>query len=255
MSIILTRRDHIAHLTLNRPEAMNALSGEMLLAIDKSLNEIAASDARVLIVTGAGPRAFCAGADIGGLLNGSLHAQQQRLRFGQQVFDKLSRLRLPSIAAINGYAYGGGLELALACTFRIAAPNAKMGLPEVKLGLIPAYGGTQRLPRLIGAARATEMILTGRTLNAAEAINWGMVNQVSEDDITEAAVRFSNGFAGHSLHTMQLAQQAIARGANLPMEAALALESDLAAMALASADAAEGIAAFQSKRVSRFSDC
>ncbi len=156
MSVELATRDECAVLTLNRPEALNALSFAILRRIGAAFDEVAQSKARALIVTGAGPKAFCAGADIKELRNRDLMAQKRGAELGQAVFAKLDTLPMPSIAVINGFAFGGGLELALACTFRLATRNAKMGQPEIKLGLIPGYGGTQRLPRVVGEARALE---------------------------------------------------------------------------------------------------
>src|SRR5688572_6598231 len=180
MSPRLAYRDDVAILSLDRPEALNALSFAILDRIGALLDEVAQSKARALI--GAGAKAFCAGADIPELRGRDLAAQKRGAELGQRVFAKLDTLPIASIAMINGFAFGGGLELALACSFRLATANAKMGLPEIKLGLIPGYGGTQRLPRLIGEARALEMILTGRTVDAAEAERIGLVNRLVEGD-------------------------------------------------------------------------
>ena len=169
MAVELTRVEEFALITLNRPDALNALSFELIADLSRAFDEVAKSDARALLITGAGTKAFCAGADIKELTGRSLVAQKEGAEMGQAVFAKLDKLPIPSVAIINGYAFGGGLELALACTFRIATKNAKMGLPEIKLGLIPGYGGTQRLPRAIGEPRALEMIMTGRTVDAEEA--------------------------------------------------------------------------------------
>jgi len=160
MAVELTRVEEFALITLNRPDALNALSFELIADLSRAFDEVAKSDARALLITGAGTKAFCAGADIKELTGRSLVAQKEGAEMGQAVFAKLDKLPIPSVAIINGYAFGGGLELALACTFRIATKNAKMGLPEIKLGLIPGYGGTQRLPRAIGEPRALEMIMT-----------------------------------------------------------------------------------------------
>jgi enoyl-CoA hydratase len=180
MAIHLTRIEELALVTLDRPEVLNALNFELLRDLAAALDQVAEGDGRALLVTGAGDRAFCAGADIKELMGRSLGAQRQGAAFGQAVFAKLDTLPIPSIALINGYAFGGGLELALACTFRLAARTARLGLPEIKLGLIPGYGGTQRLPRLIGEARALEIILTGRTVEAEEAERIGLVNRITE---------------------------------------------------------------------------
>ena len=154
MPVELTYSDEAAILTLNRPEALNALSFAVIAEISNVLDDVAKSDARVFFITGAGDKAFCAGADIKELRNRTLVGQKRGAEIGQAAFAKLETLPMPSVALINGYAFGGGLEIALACTFRLATANAKMGLPEIKLGLIPGYGGTQRLPRLIGEATA-----------------------------------------------------------------------------------------------------
>src|SRR5258706_2379102 len=153
MAIHLTRIDELALVTLDRPEVLNALNFELLRDLGTTLDQVAGGDARALLVTGAGDRAFCAGADIKELMGRSLSAQREGAAFGQAVFAKFDTLPIPSIALINGYAFGGGLELALACTFRLAAPTAKLGFPEIKLGLIPGYGGAHRPPRPTCAGR------------------------------------------------------------------------------------------------------
>jgi enoyl-CoA hydratase len=154
MTLHLTRIDELTLVRLDRPEVLNALNFELLRDLAAAIDQVAGGDARALLVTGAGDRAFCAGADIKELIGRSLRAHREGAAFGQAIFARLDTLPIPSIALINGYAFGGGLELALACTFRLAARSARLGLPEIKLGLIPDYGGTQRLPRLIGEARA-----------------------------------------------------------------------------------------------------
>ncbi len=191
MAIHMSRTDELALITLDRPEALNALSFAQLGDLNRQLDSIAESDARALLVTGAGDRAFSAGADIKELMGRSLVEQRSGAMLGQSVLAKLDQLPLPSIALINGYAFGGGLELALACTFRLAAPTARLGFPEIKLGLIPGYGGTQRLPRLVGEARATELILTGRTVAAEEAERIGLINHIVEGDLIEAGQAFA----------------------------------------------------------------
>ena len=211
MAIHMSRIDELALITLDRPEALNALSFGLLHDLSRMIDSIADSDARALLVTGAGDRAFCAGADIKELMGRTLVEQRAGAMLGQSVLAKLDRLPMPSIALINGYAFGGGLELALACTFRLAAPTAKLGLPEIKLGLIPGYGGTQRLPRLIGEARATEMILTGRTVDADEAERIGLVNRIVDGDLIEAGMAFAREMTGYSLPVLGFARDAIRR--------------------------------------------
>src|SRR5258707_1199284 len=162
MAIHLSHHDEIALITLDRPEAMNALSFGQLHDLNRILDAIAGDKSRALLVTGAGDRAFSAGADIKELMGRSLVEQRAGALLGQSVLAKLDQLSMPSVALINGYAFGGGLELALACTFRLAVPSAKLGFPEIKLGLIPGYGGAPPPPRLAGGARATHLILTRR---------------------------------------------------------------------------------------------
>src|SRR5437870_1817853 len=209
MAIHMRRIDELALITLDRPEARNALSFALLGDLNRQLDSIAESDARALLVTGAGDRAFSAGADIKELMGRSLVEQRSGAMLGQSVLAKLDQLPLPSIALINGYAFGGGLELALACTFRLAAPAASLGFPEIKLGLIPGYGGTQRLPRLVGEARATELILTGRSVEAEEAERIGLVNRLVEGDLVEAGMAFAREMTEFSLPVLGLARDAI----------------------------------------------
>src|SRR5258708_82722 len=192
MAIHLSHIDEVALITLDRPEALNALSFAQLHDLNRILDSIGTSKARALLVTGAGDRAFSAGADVKELMGRSLVEQRAGAALGQAGRANLDQLPMPSVALINGYAFGGGLELALACTFRIAVRTAKLGFPEIKLGLIPGYGGTQRLPRLVGEARALELILTGRTIDAEEAERFGLVNRLFDDGcLTEAGLAFS----------------------------------------------------------------
>lgn len=254
MAIHLSRVDELALITLDRPEALNALSFGQLHDLNRLLDTIGDSDARALLVTGAGDRAFCTGADVKELMGRSLVEQRAGAMLGQSVLAKLDQLPMPSIALINGYAYGGGLELALACTFRLAVPSARLGFPEIKLGLIPGYGGTQRLPRLIGEARATEMILTGRTIDAAEAERIGLVSQVIEDELIEAGQVFARQLTGFSLPVLGLARDAIRRAHDLPLHDGLKIEADLATLAFQTEDAEEGMRAFVEKRKAVFRD-
>jgi enoyl-CoA hydratase len=253
MAIHLSRIDELALITLDRPEAMNALSFGQLHDLNRLLDSIA-GDVRALLVTGSGDRAFSAGADIKELMGRTLVEQRAGAMLGQSVLAKLDQLSMPSIALINGYAFGGGLELALACTFRLAAPTAKLGFPEIKLGLIPGYGGTQRLPRLVGEARATELILTGRTIEAAEAERIGMINHIVEGDLIEAGQTFAREMTGYSLPVLGLARDAIRRAHDLPLHDGLKIEADLSTLAFQTADAAEGMAAFVEKRKPVFKD-
>jgi enoyl-CoA hydratase len=254
MSIELTRRDEFALITLDRPQALNALSFELIAELGRVLETVAASDARALLVTGAGTKAFCAGADVKELQGRSLTAQKRGAEIGQATFARLERLPMPSIAIINGYAFGGGLELALACTLRIATRNARMALPEIKLGLIPGYGGTQRLPRVVGEARALDMILTGRTVEAEEAHRIGLVNRLVEGDPVEAGIAYAREFAGYSLPALGFAREAVTRALDTPLSEGLRIEADLSTLAFQTKDAAEGMSAFVEKRKPKFSD-
>ena len=254
MALRLEWRDEAAVLTLDRPEALNALSFEILGEIGRAFDEVADSDARALVVTGAGDRAFCAGADILELRNRGLMAQRRGAEFGQAVFAKLDALPCPSVAVLDGFAFGGGLELALACTFRVATSNAKLGLPEIKLGLIPGYGGTQRLPRLIGEGRALEMVMTGRTVRAEEAERIGLVHRIVDGDAVDVGLAFSRGFSGYSLPALGFARSAVTRALDVPLHEGLKIEADLSTLAFRMGDAEEGMAAFEEKRDPEWKD-
>jgi enoyl-CoA hydratase len=254
MSVELTTREDCAVLMLNRPEALNALSVAVLRQLETAFEEVAKSRARALIITGAGNKAFCAGADIKEFGNQALLDSKARTELGQATFAKLDRLPIASIAVLNGYAFGGGLELALASTFRLALPNARLGQPEIKLGTIPGYGGTQRLPRLIGQARAMELILTGRTLDAQEAERIGLVNRVVDGDAVAAGLAFAREFTCYSLPVLAFARAAVQRALDLPIHEGLKVEADLSTLSFQTRDAAEGAAAFTEKRQARFVD-
>ena len=217
----LRRVDEFAVITLNRPDALNALSFELIHDLNAKFDEVASSDARALIITGAGSKAFCAGADIKELFGRTLMQQKQGGDLGQATFAKLDTLPIPSVAVINGYAFGGGMELALACTFRLATPNAKMGTPEIKLGLIPGYGGTQRLPRVVGEPRALEMVMTGRTVDAKEAHGIGLVNRIIEGDALAGGMAFAREFTCYSLPVLQFARDAVKRAFDTPVNEGL----------------------------------
>lgn len=254
MVVELIWRDDAAIVRLDRPEALNALSFPILGELADAFDTVADSDARVLLITGAGDKAFCSGADIKELRHRSMRAQKRGAEFGQAVFSRLDRLPMPSVAVINGYAFGGGLEMALACTFRLAAPTAMLGLPEIKLGLVPGYGGTQRLPRLIGEARALDMIMTGRAVDAREAERIGLVNRLYEGETIEAGLDFARDFSGWSLPVLGFARSAVSRALDLPLAEGLKIEADLSTLAYSTRDAEEGMAAFEEKRKPEFRD-
>ena len=254
MTIQLTRVEEFAVLTLNRPEALNALSFALLEELGRTFDQVGGSDARALLITGAGSKAFCVGADIKELIGRPLIAQKHGAEFGQAVFAKLDRLPMPSVAIINGFAFGGGLEHALACTFRLATRNARMGLPEIKLGLIPGYGGTQRLPRVVGVARALELVMTGRTVDAEEAMRIGLVHRLVDADAVPAGVAFAREFSGYSLPVLGFARDAVMRAQDTPLHEGLKIEADLSTLAFRTEDSAEGMAAFIEKRKPAFRD-
>lgn len=255
MNIHLTYQGSCAVLQIDRPQVLNALSFEVLGKIGEAIDQVSASDARALVVVGSGEKAFCAGADIKELQGRTLLAQKFGAELGQNVMAKLDRLPIPSIAVIHGYAFGGGLELAMACTFRVATPKAKMGLPEIKLGLIPGYGGTQRLPRLVGEARALEMIMSGKTIDAAEAERIGLVNRVVESaDPIAIGCEYAQQFIGFSRGAQLFAREAIQRALAVPLAEGLRIEADLSTLAYQTADAREGMQAFIDKRTPDFKD-
>ena len=254
MAIELKFIEEFALITLNRPDALNALSFPLIRDLGKAIDEVAASKARALLITGAGVKAFCAGADIKELTGRSLMEQKSGGELGQATFAKLDKLPMPSVAILNGYAFGGGLELALACTFRIAARNAKLGFPEIKLGLIPGYGGTQRLPRAVGEARALEMIMTGRTVDAEEGCRIGLVNRLIDGDALQQGMAFAREFSGYSLPVLGLAREAVTRALDNPIHEGLRIEADLSTLAFQTKDAAEGMDAFAAKRKAQFRD-
>lgn len=246
--------DSIATVTVNRPSALNALNLATLQELDGILAEAATDPGvRVLILTGAGEKAFVAGADIKELNELSpLEAARHAAR-GQAVFGRLESLGKPSIAAINGFALGGGLELAMACTLRIAADSARLGLPEITLGLIPGFAGTQRLPRLVGQGRALELVLTGGMIKAPRAEAIGLVNEVVEAaGLMDRARGLAAQLVGFSGATLALAEATVREGMEIPFEQAQALEAARFGVAFATEDAREGMAAFVEKRKAAF---
>lgn len=244
----------IATITLNRPKSLNALNGELLGELEEILDTIAGDeDVRVLILTGAGDKAFVAGADINELAKCSALQGKATAARGQAILGKLQELPIPVIAAVNGYALGGGTEMALACDFVYASDNAMFGLPEINLGLIPGYGGTQRLTRLIGLNRAKEMIFTGKMIPAEEAKQMGIVNSVFEQPALLAAVtKTAKIMASKGKVSLRAAKQTINSGINADLATGCRLEADAFALCLASSDAKEGTTAFLAKRKAEF---
>lgn len=259
MAVELSMEDGLARIHLNRPQALNALSFSILKALDAVLTQVEEAIeqglVRGLYITGEGEKSFCAGADIKELMGRTLTAEHQGARAGQEAFSRIAALRVPSVAVIHGYAFGGGLELALACTFRVATARAKLGLPEVKLGLIPGYGGTQRLPRLIGEDRALDMILSGRTVDAQEAERIGLVTKlVEEGDVAAIGRAFLAPYLKHGLIALEMARSAVLRGMQTSLDQGLLIERDCSTLAYRSDDAVEGMTAFVEKRPAVFKD-
>jgi enoyl-CoA hydratase len=254
MPVTLSRRAEFALITLDRPQALNALSNAVLDELSAAFDQAAGGGARAVLITGAGDKAFCAGADIAELMGRELAADKRAAERGQAIFAKLDTLPILSVAVVNGYAMGGGLELALACTFRVATRNARLALPEIKLGLIPGYGGTQRLPRLIGEARALELILSGRAIDAEEALSIGLVNRLVDGDPVEAGIAFAREMTKHSLPVLAFARDAVRSASQVPLAEGLRIEAQLSALAYRTRDAEEGLRAFLEKRPARFED-
>lgn len=254
--ILFEIQDTLATITLNRPEKLNALSLAMLEQIEAAIAALERNhNARVVIVTGAGDRAFCVGADIKEweqvIADDPIAMWRAWDRPGHRVFDRLARLHLPTIAAINGFAFGGGLELALACDLRIAADDAEFAFPETKIGTQPGWAGSQRLPALIGVARAKQMIFTGARISAQVAERWGLVNEVAPRDQLIARVHaLANEIATNAPLAVQFAKTIVDAGAGQGVE--LALEGLAAALSATTRDGKEGPAAFREKRAAKF---
>jgi enoyl-CoA hydratase len=247
--------DGIRTLTINRPEKLNALNSEVMAQLDAAVAGAAADpEVRCVIVTGAGEKAFIAGADIGELAKLTPIEGREYARRGQAMIDRIDRLPIPTIAAINGFAYGGGLELAMACTLRVASENAKMGLPETSLGIIPGYGGTQRLARHVGRARALELVLTAeKGITAAEAHRLGLVNQVvPAGQAHAAAVVLARRIAANGPTAVRYAMEAIRTGLDMTLADGQAFEATLFGLCAGTEDMREGMTAFLEKRPAKF---
>jgi enoyl-CoA hydratase len=253
-NILYEKRDGIGFITVNRPKVLNALNRKTVEELHEALLD-ARDDAsvRVLIVTGAGEKSFVAGADIGELAQRTPVDGKDFSLFGQGVFHLLETMGKPSICAVNGFALGGGCELALSCSIRIASKTAKLGQPEVKLGILPGYGGTQRLPRLCGKGMAHELCLTGEMITAEEAMRIGLVNHVYEPaELLPAAEAMAKKIIANAPLAVKYAMEAIERGVEIPQEEGLFLEASLFALCCATQDMREGTKAFLDKRPAKF---
>ena len=244
----------VATVTLNRPDVLNALNAQLFHDLETVFTLLAANAAvRAIVITGAGPKAFAAGADIAELSKTDAALGEQLALRGQAVFRRMETCGKPVIAAINGFALGGGCELAMACTLRIASEAARLGQPEIKLGLIPGYGGTQRLPRLVGRSAALKLILTGDIIAAAEALRIGLVDEVvPAADLLARAHALASSIAALAPLAITAAMEVVDAGEGLPLEQALALEAGAFGRLSNSADKHEGVAAFLQKRPATF---
>lgn len=253
-NIIFEVENNIALISFNRPKALNALNNALFDELDQALDMVRAdADIRVLVLTGAGDKAFVAGADIVELQQMSPLQGKYFSRKGQKVFSKIEDLPIPAIAAVNGYALGGGSEAALACDFIYASEKALFGLPEINLGLIPGFGGTQRLARLVGNARANEMVFTGKNITAQQAMEYGMVNRVcAPDALMDEVMKTANLIASKGKVALRAAKEVIFNGTNVDLETGCRIENDAFGLTMASEDAKEGTSAFLEKRKPEF---
>ena len=251
-NLIFEKKDRIALVTINRPKVRNALNTETWSEIDALINAVKQdAEIRVLIFTGAGDQAFIAGADVRALKNRSMLETINSQNFA--VLNRIAALEIITIAAINGYALGGGCELAMACDIRIAAKNAKLGQPELSLGILPGAGGTQRLTRLVGPAKAKELMLTGEIIDAQEALRIGLVNQiVGIGESISAAEKMAAAILSKGPLAVRLCKLVVDQGADLALEAGLALENLAQTVIFGSEDRQEGLAAFLDKRQPEF---
>ncbi len=254
-TLLLAIAEGVATVTLNRPSVRNALNAQLFEDLERAFRFLAQDPAtRAIVVTGAGEKAFAAGADIGDLAHVPDAAGGERLALrGQSVFRLIEMLPKPVIAALNGFALGGGLELALACTLRLASDTAKLGQPEIKLGLLPGYGGSQRLPRLVGRSAALKLLLTGEMIGAAEALRLGLVDEVLPlAELPARAQTLALLIAQGPQLAIAATLEAVRDGLTLPLEQALALEANLFGRLFDTTDTKEGVAAFEQKRAPRW---
>jgi len=251
-TLLLSIEDCIAIVTLNRPKVLNALNATMLRELDELFAALALDDTvRVILLRGSGGKAFAAGADISELAAVDATSGEQLAGSTHRIFRRIETLGKPVIACIDGFALGGGCELAMACTLRVAADTARLGQPEIRLALIPGYGGTQRLPRLVGRGAALKLILTGAIIDAAEALRIGLVDEVVPGDsaqLTARATELAALLAGMPPLAVAAAIEAVDRGADLPLDEALALEASIFGRLCATEDKREGTRAFLEKR-------
>ena len=253
-NILLEKKNSIAYVTVNRPKVLNALNMATMEDLRAAFTDIKAdASIRVAILTGSGEKAFIAGADIGELAKNDPITAKEYTHRGQSVLDLIENLGKPVIACINGFALGGGCEIAMACTFRLASDNAKLGQPEVKLGIIPGYGGTQRLPRLVGKGLANQMLLAGEMITAAEAHRIGLVNEVTPAaELIPRAEAIAAKIIANAPLAVQYTLEAVNKGMEMTLAEGLYLEAALFGLVCATEDKKEGTSAFLEKRPAQF---
>ena len=253
-NLLVERDNAVLIVTINRPNVLNALNATTLRELSQVIDQAAGDDAlRALVLTGAGSRAFVAGADINELAVQTHVGGREHARAGQALFDRIEKLGKPVIAAVNGFALGGGCELAMACTIRLAADSAKFGQPEINLGLIPGYAGSQRLPRLVGRGRALELLLTGAPITAEEAWRIGLVNRVvPAADLVGEARKLAQAIAAKAPVAVRYILDAVATGSEMPLAEAQTYEATLFGLVSTTEDMREGTRAFLEKRPAEF---
>jgi enoyl-CoA hydratase/carnithine racemase len=253
-NILLEKKSSIAYVTVNRPKVLNALNMATMEELRSAFHDIKSdANVRVAILTGSGEKAFIAGADISELAKQDAITGKEYTHRGQSVLGLIENLGKPVIACINGFALGGGCEIALACTMRLASENSKLGQPEVKLGIIPGYGGSQRLPRLVGKGLATQLLLTGEMITAQEALRIGLVNEVTAPaDLIPRAEAIAQKIIANAPLAVQYTLEAVNKGMEMNLKEGLYLEATLFGLSCATEDKKEGTAAFLEKRPAQF---
>jgi len=254
VNLLLEVNDGIAIVTINRPKALNALNAATIYELDKMFDELGANSAvKAVIVTGSGEKSFVAGADITEMQSMSAIEGRNWGKLAQAVFNKIENLPKPVIAAVNGFALGGGCELSMACDIRIASEKAKFGQPEVSLGIPPGFGGTQRLPRLVGKGRAKEMLFTGDMIDAAEACKIGLANKVvAPEELMNTAKAMAQKIMSRAPVAVQVCKSAVNEGLDVDLESGIAYEAEIFGLCFATDDQKEGMTAFVEKRKPNF---
>lgn len=256
-NVIFKQENGIAEVTINRPKSLNALNTQTLKELGQVINEISErKDIYTVIITGAGEKSFVAGADITEMKDKSAIEGREMAKLAQKVFSNIENMPQIVIAAVNGYALGGGCELSMACDIRLASTKAKFGQPEVGLGIIPGFAGTQRLPRLVGKGRAKELIFTTDMIDANEAYRIGLVNKIYEpNELIDKAKEMANKIMSKGTYAVSLAKSSINNGLNMDTESAYAFEADLFGLCFSTEDQTEGMGAFVGKRKASFKGC